>query len=145
MTAGDSFWVIGAHKEWVSSDQDLAWSRITTEAYVVLNPDSAVAEYTGADCELAADDVAAYAVVAEHMFGQEIVYVEYSGTFGDPSVVAGAADVLEAATLFYGGGISTYETARTMAEHADVVVVGNLIHDEGVEAVRQTVDGAKRS
>jgi phosphoglycerol geranylgeranyltransferase len=29
-----------------------------------------------------------------------------------------------------------------MAEHADVVVVGDLVHEEGVDAVRETVEGA---
>jgi phosphoglycerol geranylgeranyltransferase len=30
-----------------------------------------------------------------------------------------------------------------MAEHADVVVVGDLVHDVGCDAVRETVEGAK--
>jgi phosphoglycerol geranylgeranyltransferase len=30
-----------------------------------------------------------------------------------------------------------------MAEHADVVIVGDLVHDEGVDAVRETVEGVK--
>jgi len=77
------------------------------------------------------------------MFGQEIVYVEYSGTFGDPATVEAAAAALEDSTLFYGGGIHDYDTAATMAAHADVVVVGDLVHDEGCEAVRETVEGAK--
>jgi phosphoglycerol geranylgeranyltransferase len=77
------------------------------------------------------------------MFGQEIVYVEYSGTFGDVEKVAAANDVLEEATLFYGGGIHDYDSSYTMAEHADVVVVGDLVHDEGCDAVAETVEAAK--
>jgi len=141
--AGDVFWVTGAQKEWVRIENGLDWERTTTEAYVVMNPEASVAEYTQADCDLSADDVAAYAEVAEQMFGQEIVYTEYSGTFGDPEKVAAAADALEESTLFYGGGIHDYESANAMAEHADVVVVGDLVHDEGVDAVAETVDGAK--
>ncbi|WP_435345602.1 phosphoglycerol geranylgeranyltransferase [Haloarchaeobius sp. HRN-SO-5] len=140
--AGDIFWVTGAHKEWVRIDGGLDWDRTTTEAYIVMNPEASVAEYTEADCDLSADDVAAYAEVAEKMFGQEIVYVEYSGTLGDPETVRAASDALEEATLFYGGGIHDYETARQMGEHADVVVVGDLVHDEGVDAVAETVAGA---
>ncbi len=139
--AGGPFWITGAHKEWVRID-DLDWGRTHTEAYIVMNPDAAVAELTNADCDLNADDVEAYAKVAERMFGQEIVYLEYSGTFGDPRVVAAAADALDDAALFYGGGIHGYESARTMAGHADVIVVGDLLHDEGVDAVRETVEGA---
>jgi len=115
------------------------------EAYIVLNPDSAVATLTEADCDLDADDVAAYAQVAERMFGQKIVYLEYSGTFGDPGVVGQTQDALDEATLFYGGGIHDYESARTMGQHADVIVVGDLVHEEGVDAVEQTVRGAKEA
>jgi phosphoglycerol geranylgeranyltransferase len=87
--------------------------------------------------------VAAYAEIAEQLFGQDIVYVEYSGTLGDPETVAAAQDELDDATLFYGGGIHDYDSAYRMARHSDVVVVGDLVHDEGVDAVRETVEGAK--
>jgi phosphoglycerol geranylgeranyltransferase len=141
--AGDSFWVTGAHKEWVRIENGLDWTRTHTEAYIVLNPDSSVAEYTEANCDQSADDVAAYAAVAEKLFGQDIVYIEYSGTFGDPEVVAAAADALGEATLFYGGGVGDYDTAHTMGHHADVVVVGDLLHDQGCDAVRETVEGVR--
>jgi len=94
--AGDIFWVTGAHKEWVRIEGGLDWDRTTTEAYIVLNPEASVAEYTEADCDLSTDDVAAYAEIAEKMFGQEIVYIEYSGMLGDPAVVQAAADALAA-------------------------------------------------
>lgn len=143
--AGDPFFVTGAHKEWVRITGGPDWDRTTTEAYIVLNPESAVAEYTQADCDLGPDHVAAYTTVAERMFGQEIVYIEYSGTYGDPAVVEAAAEATVDATLFYGGGIKDYATANEMAQHADVVVVGDLVHDEGVDAVEETVRGAKDS
>ncbi|WP_247007367.1 phosphoglycerol geranylgeranyltransferase [Halorientalis litorea] len=140
--AGDIAWVTGAHKEWARLDDDIDWANTFTEGYIVLNPDSSVAEYTGADCDLGAEEVAAYAEVAEQMFGQDIVYIEYSGTLGDPDIVAAAQADLDEATLFYGGGIHDYDSAYTMGQHADVVVVGDLVHDEGVDAVRETVEGA---
>jgi phosphoglycerol geranylgeranyltransferase len=139
--AGDPFWITGAHKEWVRIENGLDWSKTHTEAYIVLNPESSVARYTEADCDQSPDDVASYAAVAERMFGQEIVYVEYSGTFGDTEIVAAAADALHESTLFYGGGIHDYETANTMGRHADTIVVGNLLHDEGADAVAETVAG----
>ncbi len=141
--AGDPFWTVGAHKEWARLEENLPWDRITTEAYIVMNPEASVATYTEADCDLSPDDVAAYAEVAEEMFGQEIVYVEYSGTLGDPETVRAAAGALDEATLFYGGGIHDYDSANGMAEHADVVVVGDLVHADGVDAVAATVNGAK--
>jgi phosphoglycerol geranylgeranyltransferase len=142
LNAGDVFWVAGAHKEWARLD-DIDWDRTTTEAYIVLNPEASVAELTEADCDQGADDVAAYAEIAEEMFGQEIVYVEYSGTYGDPEKVGAAHDALDDATLFYGGGITDYDRAYEMAAVSDVIVVGNLLHDEGCGAVRETVEAAQ--
>jgi phosphoglycerol geranylgeranyltransferase len=77
------------------------------------------------------------------MFGQDIVYIEYSGTFGDTEKVAAAQSTLDDATLFYGGGIHDYDTAYEMGKNADTIVVGDLLHDEGVDAVRETVEGVK--
>jgi phosphoglycerol geranylgeranyltransferase len=142
LNAGNVAWISGFHKEWVRMD-DIDWDRTTTEAYIILNPESSAAQLTEANCDQSAEDVAAYAEMAERLFGQRIVYIEYSGTFGDPETVAAAEAVLDEATLFYGGGISDYDTAHTMARHADTVVVGNLLHEEGVDAVAETVDGAK--
>ena len=141
--ASDSFWITGAHKEWVRIEDGLDWDRTHTEAYIVMNPDSSVAEYTDADTDQSAEDVASFARVAEKMFGQKIVYIEYSGTYGDPEKVGAAHDALDDATLFYGGGIHDYESAYEMGQNADVIVVGNLLHEEGVDAVRETVEGAK--
>ena len=139
----DPFWIVGAHKEWVRLENGLDWDRTTTEAYIVMNPEASVAEYTEADCDQSVDDVASFARVAEKLFGQKIVYVEYSGTFGDPDVVGAAQAALDDATLFYGGGIGDYESANEMGHHADVVVVGDLLHAEGCGAVRETVEGVK--
>jgi len=143
LNAGDPFWIVGAHKEGVKLYPEHDWDRTWTEAYVVLNPEATVASYTDADCEQDPEDVAAYFRVAERLFGQEICYLEYSGTFGDPAVVEAAAAAVEDATVFYGGGIHGYEESRTMAAHADVVVVGNALYGDGLAALERTVDGAR--
>ncbi len=142
LNAGDIAWMTGFHKEWVKMS-DVDWERTSTEAYIVMNPEASVAELTDADCNQSAEDIAAYAELAEQMYGQEIVYIEYSGMYGDPDVVAAAQERLDDATLFYGGGINDYESAHTMAEHADTIIVGDLVHDEGADAVRETVEAAK--
>ena len=142
MNAGDPAWITGMHKEWVRLDGDIDWSCTFTEAYIVLNPESAAAIYTQANCDLDVEDVAAYAEMAERMLGQEIVYVEYSGRLGDPTKVRAAKAALDEATLFYGGGIHDYDSAHEMRSIADTVIVGDLFHDEGIEAVRETVRGA---
>ncbi len=138
----NSFFTVGAHKEWARI-ADVPWEKTTLEAYVIMNPDASVAQFAQADCDQGPADVRAYAEVAERFLNQEILYVEYSGTLGDPAVVAAADEGTEAATLFYGGGIGDYDAAYEMASHADVVVVGDLVHDEGCAAVRETVRGAK--
>ncbi|WP_423743163.1 putative phosphoglycerol geranylgeranyltransferase (plasmid) [Haladaptatus sp. SPP-AMP-3] len=138
----DVAWIAGLHKEWIRM-ADVDWSETHTEGYIILNPEASVAEYADADCDQTPEDVAAYAELAEKMLGQQIIYIECSGTFGDPETVKMAQEALDEATLFYGGGIHDYESANTMAAHADIVVVGDLVHDEGVEAVRETVKGAK--
>ncbi len=143
LNAQDPFWITGAHKEWVRIDDDVDWDRTTTEAYIIMNPDADVAELTDADCDQSPADVASFARTAERLLGQEIVYLEYSGTFGDPEVVAAAGEATEASTLFYGGGIGDYDSAYQMGQHADVVVVGDLIHEAGADAVRETVEGAR--
>ncbi|MFB6126395.1 MAG: phosphoglycerol geranylgeranyltransferase [Halolamina sp.] len=143
VNAGDSFWITGAHKEWVRIDGPLDWDRTHTEAYIVLNPDASVAQLTDADTDQRVDDVGAFARVAEQMLGQDIVYVEYSGTYGDPEKVAAAHDALDEATLFYGGGVHDYDSAYEMGRHSDVVVVGDLLHSEGCGAVAETVRGVE--
>ncbi|WP_227357335.1 phosphoglycerol geranylgeranyltransferase [Haladaptatus salinisoli] len=140
LNTGDRMWMVGAHQEWVRS-MDINWEYIQTEAYIVLNPASSVATYTQANCDLDRDDVVAYAELAEHILGQEIVYLEYSGTLGDPTIVAAARDTLSSARLFYGGGIHDYDSAYEMASVADTVIVGDVLHEAGIEAVAETVRG----
>ncbi|WP_255767557.1 geranylgeranylglyceryl/heptaprenylglyceryl phosphate synthase [Haladaptatus halobius] len=61
------------------STKTIDWEHTYPETYIVLNPVSAIAIYTRATCDLDAADIATYAEVAEHLFGQEIVYLETSG------------------------------------------------------------------
>ncbi len=143
LNAGTVDWIVGAHKEWVRVGGDVDWSGVHPEAYIVLNPDSAVGRVTEAYTDIAPDEAAAYATVAERYFDLPIVYVEYSGTYGDPEVVEAVSDAVDEATLFYGGGVDDYEKAREMARYADCIVVGDVAHDKGLDALRETVRGAK--
>ncbi|WP_435159813.1 phosphoglycerol geranylgeranyltransferase [Haladaptatus sp. DFWS20] len=142
LNASDTMWITGAHHELVRSS-NLEWDYVHPEAYIVLNPTSSVATLTQADCDLDIDDVVAYAELAEQVLGQEIVYLEYSGTLGDPAVVAATRNALSSAQLFYGGGIHDYDSAYEMASVADTVVVGDVLHEAGVEAVEATVRGTR--
>jgi phosphoglycerol geranylgeranyltransferase len=112
---------------------------VVPEAYIVLNPNSAVGRVTGANCSLSAEDVAAFAEVADRYFRFPIIYLEYSGTYGDPAVVQAASEAIEHATLYYGGGIRSAEQAAEMGRIADTIVVGNAVYDEGIDVLRATV------
>lgn len=142
LNAGDPTWITGAHKEWARLDAQIDWERTHPEAYIILNGESAAATYTDANTDLAPDEVGAYARMAEQLLGQSIIYIEYSGRLGDPAAVKAAAGAVEEATVFYGGGIHDYDSAHQMATAADVVIVGNLVHEKGTAALRETVRGA---
>lgn len=138
LNTSDVRWIIGKHKTWVKHSR-VRWDIVVPEAYIVLNPASAVGRVTGADCTLRAEDVAAYATVAEQYFHFPIVYIEYSGTYGDPAIVKAAAAALDTAVLYYGGGINSAERAAEMARYADTIVVGNAVYDEGAAVLKETV------
>jgi phosphoglycerol geranylgeranyltransferase len=147
MNTSDVRWIVGQHHDWVLEgmrrgaveDGDGLWGKVVQEAYIVLNPDSAVGRVTGARCPLAPESAAAYAAVADRYFCFPIVYVEYSGTYGDPAVVRAVRSAVDRAVLYYGGGIRTAEQAAEMARYADTIVVGNAVYDAGPAALRATV------
>ena len=104
--------------------------RIFVQGYCILNKECKAAKLTEANTDLSKEDVAAYAMMAEKMFHLPIFYLEYSGTYGDPAVVAEVRSKLENTVLFYGGGITSLEQAKEMAALADVIVVGNIIYED---------------
>ncbi|MGC9445248.1 MAG: phosphoglycerol geranylgeranyltransferase [Candidatus Methanospirareceae archaeon] len=128
LNTGDLQWIVGKHKDWILN-YAVNWDKVYAEAYIVLNPESAVAQLTRASSQLSAQEVVAYAQYAEHVLGIPIVYVEYSGKYGNPAVVQAVDEVLTQTTLFYGGGISSRESAEEMSRYADVIVVGNIIYE----------------
>lgn len=138
LNTGDVRWIVGKHHEW-AMHHAIEWDRVVPEAYIVLNPVSAVGRLTRAHCEISAEEVAAYAAVADRYFHFPIVYIEYSGVYGDPAVVKAASAAVEDARLFYGGGINSAARAAEMAHYADTIVVGNAVYEEGVEALKETV------
>ena len=137
----DVQWIVGKHRLWVQQQSGkIPWEYLVPEAYIVLNPNSSVGKVTKAICDLKAEEVAAYAAVADHYFHFPIVYLEYSGTFGDPNVVKAASDALEHSILYYGGGIYSAQKAAQMSKYADTIVVGNAVYDQGAAVLKATVD-----
>ncbi|RTR26766.1 heptaprenylglyceryl phosphate synthase [Robertmurraya yapensis] len=131
LNSTDPRWIIDFHHEAIKEYGDIMnWDEIHFQGYCILNEDCKVAKLTKAKTELTPDDVAAYARLAEKMMQLPIFYLEYSGTYGDLQMVQAAKRVLDKTKLFYGGGIETLEQAKEMAQHADVIVVGNSIYTD---------------
>nr|WP_275984083.1 heptaprenylglyceryl phosphate synthase [Paenibacillus hamazuiensis] len=124
-------WITGHHHEALKEyGAILEWDRILTEGYVVLNGASTAARVTEAVTDLTLKDIEAYARMADRLFRCPVFYMEYSGTFGDMETVGKVRKVLHEARLFYGGGIASPDQARSAAEAADTIVVGNAIYDD---------------
>ncbi|TFE29081.1 heptaprenylglyceryl phosphate synthase [Cohnella luojiensis] len=134
-----SEWLIGHHVEALRDfGHLLPWESIVGEAYLVLNPDSTVARITGAEANITSADAVAYSQVADRLWNVPVLYVEYSGAFGDMEILKRIKSNLKQAHLFYGGGIDSPERAAQAAQAADTVVVGNIIY-ENLDAALSTV------
>ncbi|MBN1322362.1 MAG: heptaprenylglyceryl phosphate synthase [Thermoleophilia bacterium] len=123
-------WVVGHHQATIKRYGDIMdWERLVVEGYCILNAGATAARLSQARTDLALDDVVAFARLAEHLLKLPIFYVEYSGTYGSPEVVAAVREVLRNTRLWYGGGIQTPEQAEEMASVADAIVVGNALYE----------------
>ncbi|MBN3553075.1 heptaprenylglyceryl phosphate synthase [Fictibacillus nanhaiensis] len=143
LNAKDANFITGLHTEALKEFGDIMnWDEILTEGYCILNSGCEAAKRSSAETDLSADDVVAYARLAEKMFKLPIFYLEYSGTYGDVDIVRQVKNVLENTILYYGGGIHSGEQAKEMAEFADTVVVGNVIYDD-LKAAIETVEAVK--
>lgn len=129
LNAGDLKWIVGKHKDWIMN-QTIDWNKVIPEAYIVLNQESAVAKLTKSKTDLTSDEVVAYARYAEKYLCLPIVYIEYSGTYGDPYIIKKVSESLNEASLFYGGGIDSKDRAAEMKRYADVIIVGNVVYND---------------
>ena len=104
------------------------------EAYVIQNPDSAAArEANVSEADLLSPREAKQrAMAAERHLESELIYLEYSGTYGgtEAAEILGAiSDGLTWSRLWYGGGLDSREHAEAMLDAgADTVVVGDVFH-----------------
>jgi geranylgeranylglyceryl phosphate synthase family protein len=138
MNTTDVRWIIGKHRDWVLHNR-VNWEKVVPEAYIVLNPDSSVGKVTKAVCSLTPAEVASYASIADHYFHFPIVYIEYSGMYGNPGIVKAASEAIDTSVLYYGGGINSAERAAEMSQYADTIVVGNAVYERGPDVLKATV------
>lgn len=136
-------WIVGLHKEAMKEyGEIMSAEEIVVEGYCIVNPDCKAAALTEAKTDLDLEDVKAYARVSDSLLKLPIFYLEYSGMYGNPSWVKEVKKTLQNTTLFYGGGITNSSQAGEMSEHADVIVVGNVIYENFEEALK-TVHAVK--
>lgn len=141
----DTDWILGHHRRAIERFGSLIpWEMVLTEGYIVLNEDSSVARLTNADSRLSGRAAAAYAEIADKLMGLPVVYLEYSGTFGNMDVVREVRESVEHSQLFYGGGITGVAEAEQAAALSDTVVVGNIIYRD-VQQALLTVQAVKKT
>jgi len=119
----------------------MEYSEILFEGYCILNEEAKVFQHTNSYLP-DEGDVLAYAYMAENVFHLPVFYMEYSGKYGDPALVEKVKNQLDQTRLIYGGGIETVFQAREMKEHADIIVVGNVIYTDIKKALK-TVKAVK--
>ena len=119
------------------------WECTVASAYIILNPDCTAAKLTDAKASLSGDEVLPYVWLADRLFKMPVLYMEYSGTFGDMETLRLVAQQNEHAHLFYGGGITSAQQAEQVAKYAHTTVVGNIVYTDLAKAL-ETVEAVKQ-
>lgn len=124
------------HKALKQYGHVINFDELFLEGYIVLNPESKVAEVTQAQTALNEEDLIAYAQMVDQLCHLPIMYIEYSGIYGDVEKVKSVAETLTSTQLFYGGGISTLSEAQQMTNYAHTIVVGDSIYTDIKQALK---------
>jgi len=133
LNSNRKWWVLDAHVDWIinfkRNNEKIFWNRVMPEAYVVLNPDSAVARVTKSKTNISHEEILAYIEFADSFIKFPIIYIEYSGVYGNPEIVKIAHNNVRNARIFYGGGINSKEKAKEMSQYA-TIIVGNIVYQD---------------
>ncbi|MGF7049217.1 putative glycerol-1-phosphate prenyltransferase [Paenibacillus sp. DS2015] len=136
LNSSDPAWIVGHQQQAIDRyGYMIPWELLVTEGYIVLNPDSAVARLTDANTSLDISGAVAYAQIADKLMSLPIVYLEYSGMFGDMELVRTVKNKLNQAQLVYGGGITDYAKAKQAAAVSDTIIVGNIVYEDLEQAL----------
>ena len=129
LNAADKKWLVDTHLNAIKRYGSLIpWGKVLTEGYLVCNGNSAVGQLTGAS-EMSIEDAVAYVALAEKIYSIPLLYIEYSGVFGNLELVKAVAGAREKIHIFYGGGIQTADQLCSVAKWVDTVVIGNIFYD----------------
>ncbi|RIX47346.1 heptaprenylglyceryl phosphate synthase [Paenibacillus nanensis] len=136
-------WIIGKQIEGLREyGTFVPWEETAAQGYIILNEDATAAKVTGANASLNEEELVAHIRMADRLMRLPVIYIEYSGRFGDMKLLKSARKAVQHASLFYGGGIDSGEKAKLAAEHAHTIVVGNIIYSD-LEAALSTVQAVK--
>ncbi len=136
LNAQNPEWIFNIHQYALKEYGDLVnWNQVIVEGYVVLNPASSVASLTDSKTDLDLEDLVAYARLCDQLLKLPILYVEYSGTYGEVEWIKEVRNIVHHSRIFYGGGINSLEKAKEMAHYADTIIVGNLIYEDFEQAL----------
>lgn len=133
LNAGETRWIAGSQAGVLADllpryGHLIPWERMWPAAYLVQNPDSAVGRRTGAGVA-SRSEATGFGALAGRLWRLPLMYVEYSGCYGDPELVRAVRRAAgSGCRVWYGGGIESPDQARAMAAAAHTVVVGNLAH-----------------
>jgi len=105
------------------------WGRVLVEGYIICNPDSAAGKVTGTG-PVGVEEAQVYAAMAEGIYNFPLLYIEYSGSFGEIDLVKAVSVRRRRIHLVYGGGIAEVAMARAMAGYADTLVIGNIFYED---------------
>jgi len=144
VNAQDPKWILNIHQEALKLYGEwINWDQVFVEGYIILNENSSVAKLTESHVPKELEDVLAYARLIDQMLKLPILYIEYSGVYGNPKWVEEIREIVQQSQIFYGGGIDSSEKANEMSQFANTIIVGNLIY-ENFEAALSTVSIVKK-
>ncbi|MBL7574105.1 heptaprenylglyceryl phosphate synthase [Staphylococcus saccharolyticus] len=112
------------------------FSEVIFEGYLVLNSESKVAKRTHSNTQLDLEDVEAYAQMTNELYHFPVMYIEYSGKYGEIEKVKAISQMLTQTQLFYGGGITNLSEAREMSSIADTIIVGDAVYSDIKNALK---------
>ncbi|MFD1953988.1 heptaprenylglyceryl phosphate synthase [Paenibacillus thailandensis] len=136
-------WIVGNHIEGIKEyGSFVPWDMTAVEGYIILNAEATAAKLTGAQADLDEHEVVARVKLADKLLRLPIVYLEYSGAYGDMDLVRRAAAAATQARVFYGGGIDSAAKAAEAAKAVHTVVVGNVVYSD-LQAALATVPAVK--
>ncbi len=145
LNAQDPDWIINAHQKAIKKYGELInWDQVLVEGYVVLNDKSSVAKLTASKNDLTIDDVLAYVTIVDKMLKLPILYIEYSGMYGNTDWIRDIKYSVNNSQVFYGGGINSFDKAREMANYADTIIVGNVIYEDFNLALQTVINKEKQ-